>query len=135
MESNKTDGLSFDNVFKRMKDDTKPMLDLMGCPELLGDILNEIETNRRRFKIFYDAGQQSKQVEIDHLQKRVKELELINFDSELHFDAAKEHIDHLQKRIDEALNTSKEFYDFGDGESAMAFCNEIINTLKGEESK
>ena len=39
----------------------------------------------------------------DELQKRVKELELINFDSELHFDAAKEHIDHLQKRIDLAL--------------------------------
>lgn len=35
--------------------------------------------------------------------KRIKELELINFDSELHFDAAKEHIDLLQKRIDDAL--------------------------------
>ena len=38
----------------------------------------------------------------------------------------------LQKRIDTALNKSKDFYDFGDGESAMAFCNEIINILKGE---
>ena len=35
--------------------------------------------------------------------KRIKELELINFDSELHFDAAKEHIDLLQKRIDDAV--------------------------------
>ena len=52
---------------------------------------------------FYD-GQQSKQDEIDELQKRVKGLELINFDSELHFDAAKEHIDLLQKRIDDAVN-------------------------------
>lgn len=51
----------------------------------------------------FKAGQQSKQAEIDE----------------------------LQKRIDEALKTSKEFYDFGDGESAMAFCNEIINILKG----
>ena len=40
-------------------------------------------------------------------QKRVKELELINFDSELHFDAAKEHIDLLQKRIDDALEKCK----------------------------
>ena len=40
--------------------------------------------------------------------------------------------DELQKRIDEALKTSKEFYDFGDGESAMAFCNEIMNILKGD---
>lgn len=55
------------------------------------------------YKEIYKAGQQSRQSEIDELQKRVKELELINFDSELHFDAAKEHIDHLQKRIDLAL--------------------------------
>lgn len=40
---------------------------------------------------------------MDKLQKRVKELEMINFDSELHFDTAKEHIDLLQKRIDDAL--------------------------------
>ena len=39
--------------------------------------------------------------------KRIKELELINFDSELHFDAAKEHIDLLQKRIDDALEKCK----------------------------
>lgn len=54
----------------------------------------------------YDAARevwQHQQAKIDELQERVKELELINFDSELHFDAAKEHIDELQKRIDEAL--------------------------------
>lgn len=82
-------------------------------------------------KDFFEAGQQSKQDEIDELKtanhnlsvmaaeaesyseywkyerdellKRIKELELINFYSELHFDAAKEHIDHLQKKIDLAL--------------------------------
>lgn len=58
-------------------------------------------------KAAFKAGQQSKQAEIDLLQKRVKELELINFDSELHFDAAKEHIDLLQKRIDDALKKCK----------------------------
>lgn len=35
--------------------------------------------------------------------KRIKELELINIDSELYFDAAKDHIDLLQKRIDDAV--------------------------------
>ena len=40
---------------------------------------------------------------MDNQHKRIKELEMINFDSELHFDAAKEHIGSLQKRIDEAL--------------------------------
>lgn len=52
----------------------------------------------------FEAGQQSKQAEIDE----------------------------LRKRIDVALNKSEDFYDFGDGESAMAFCNEIINILKGK---
>ena len=55
-------------------------------------------------KAAYRAGQQSKQAEVDE----------------------------LQKRIDGALKSSKEFYDFGDGESAMAFCNEIMNILKGD---
>ena len=40
---------------------------------------------------------------MDNQHKRIKELELINIDSELHFDAAKEHIDLLQKRIDDAV--------------------------------
>ena len=44
---------------------------------------------------------------MDNQHKRIKELELINFDSELHFDAAKEHIDELQKRIDDALEKCK----------------------------
>ncbi len=56
------------------------------------------------YKYLYEAGQQSKQAEVDE----------------------------LQKRIDEAFKSSKEFYDFGDGESAMAFCNEIMNILKGD---
>ena len=55
-------------------------------------------------KAAFEAGQQSKQAEVDE----------------------------LRKRIDDALNKSEDFYDFGDGESAMAFCNEIINILKGK---
>ena len=58
-------------------------------------------------KAAFKAGQQSRQAEIENLQKRIKELELINFDSELHFDTAKEHIDLLQKRIDDALEKCK----------------------------
>ncbi len=44
---------------------------------------------------------------MDNQHKRIKELEMINFDNELHFDAAKEHIDLLQKRIDDALEKCK----------------------------
>ena len=68
--------------------------------------------------------------ELDKLQKRVNELELINFDSELHFDAAKEHIDSLQKRIEDALKELEyiHFYKTQNSDNA-------IKILKGEQTK
>ena len=61
----------FDTVFKQFKDNTKPMCELMGCPELAEDFIVDVEINRQSFKSFYEAGQQSKQAEIDELQKRI----------------------------------------------------------------
>lgn len=62
---------SFDTVFKLFKDNTKPMCELMGCPELVDDFIVDVEINRQSFKSFYEAGQKSKQDEIDELQKRI----------------------------------------------------------------
>ena len=61
----------FDTVFKQFKDNTKPMCELMGCPELVEDFIADVEINRQSFKSFYEAGQQSRQAEIDRLQKRI----------------------------------------------------------------
>ena len=61
----------FDTVFKRFKDNTKPMCELIGCPELAEDFIVDVEINRQAFKSFYEAGQQSKQAEIDNLKKRI----------------------------------------------------------------
>lgn len=61
----------FDTVFKQFKDNTKPMCELMGCPELVEDFIADVEINRQSFKSFYEAGQQSKQAEIDNLKKRI----------------------------------------------------------------
>lgn len=84
---------------------------------------------------FY-LGEQSKQAEVDELKR-----EILNKTNEAYADGQrsmrkmiKSNEDELRKRIDQALNKSKDFYDFGDGESAMAFCNEIINILKGDQS-
>ena len=65
---------NFDNVFKQFKDNTKPMCELMGCPELVEDFIVDVEINRQSFKSFYEAGQQSKQAEIDNLQKRIEDI-------------------------------------------------------------
>ena len=62
---------------------------------------------------------------MDNQHKRIKELELINFDSELHFDAAKEHIDLLQKRIDLALDHTTNHGGYDD-------VTHSINILKGD---
>ena len=64
----------FDTVFKQFKDNTKPMCELMGCPELVEDFIVDVEINRQSFKSFYEAGQQSKQAEIDNLQKRIEDI-------------------------------------------------------------
>ena len=63
--------MNFDTVFKQFKDNTKPMCELMGCPELVEDFIVDVEINRQSFKSFYEAGQQSRQAEIDRLQKRI----------------------------------------------------------------
>ena len=64
----------FDIVFKQFKDNTKPMCELMGCPELVEDFIADVEINRQSFKSFYEAGQQSRQAETDELQKRIDDL-------------------------------------------------------------
>ena len=50
----------FDTVFNHFKDNTKPMCELMGCPELVEDFIVDVEINRQSFKSFYEAGQKSK---------------------------------------------------------------------------
>ena len=94
---------SFEQVLEQEKNELTEALILFGEGKRVNKALADLEMNRPEFYKFYEAGQQSRQAEIENLQKRVKELELINFDSELHFDAAKEHIDLLQKRIYDAL--------------------------------
>ena len=63
----------FDTVFKQFNDNTKPMCELMGCPELVEDFIVDVEINRQSFKSFYEAGQQSRQAEIDNLKKRIED--------------------------------------------------------------
>lgn len=64
----------FDIVFKQFKDNTKPMCELMGCPELVEDFIADVEINRQSFKSFYEAGQQSRQKEVDELNLKINRL-------------------------------------------------------------
>ena len=155
--SNKTDVLSFDELAR-----------FHGLSLMKWDEDNYASENTELAKDFFEAGQQSKQSEIDvlqnkydamyraftvaddcrkewhrcyvgirqredELQKIVKKLELINFDSELHFVAAKEHIDHLQKRIDDAVNCLEQ--NKPSLKMDYKHATNALSILKGEEIK
>ena len=116
---------TFEQVLDQEKNELTEALILFGEEKRANKALADLEMNRPEFYKFYEAGKQSKQAEIDELQKRVKELELINFDSELHFDAAKEHIDLLQKRVDDCIKAM-------DDSICDIDCGTIYGILKGD---
>ena len=82
---------------------------------------------------FFEAGQQSRQSEIDELQKNFNNA-LKTIEIQQRFlddaDAAKERIDSLQKRIEDALKELEyiHFYKTQNSDNA-------IKILKGEETK
>lgn len=129
---------SFEQVLEQEKNGLTEALILFGEGKRVNKALADLEMNRPEFYKFYEAGKQSRQAEIENLQKRIKELELINFDSELHFDAAKEHIDLLQKRIDEIDNHVGVNYDCDRDDDQHSYWSgynqalrEIFEMLKG----
>ena len=131
--------ITFEQVLEQEKNELTEALILFGEGKRVRKALADLEMNRPEFYKFYEAGQQSKQDEIENLQKRVKYLELINFDSELHFDAAKEHIDLLQKRIDEIDNHVGVNYDCERDDDQHSYWSgynqalrEIFEILKGD---
>lgn len=123
---------SFDAVFKQFKDNTKPMCELMGCPELVDDFIVDVEINRQSFKSFYEAGQQSKQAEVDELRKefddfklRAHHISVQRLDIEAFYDYEKNRANGLQKRVDVALDHAVNHGGYDD-------LTHIINILKGE---
>ena len=106
-----------------------------------GESDDQYKMRLRAYSLGMEVGIKQRQAEIEGLQKRVKELELINFDSELHFDAAKEHIDYLQERIDEISNHVEINYDENRGDDSHSYWSgynqalrELFEILKGEET-
>ena len=94
---------SFDTVFKQFKDNTKPMCELMGCPELVEDFIVDVEINRQSFKSFYEAGQQSRQEEINNLVMSNHHLSMQLADSGNFYDYEKKRADELQNMVVKVL--------------------------------
>ena len=112
--SNKTDVLSFDNWYAEAK---------------------KLNNDGFSAKDFFEAGQQSKQAEINELQKRIDELKMANHnlsvmtaEAESYSDYWKYERDKLQKRIDTVLDYIEPI----DEISHKAY-RELYKILKGDQ--
>jgi hypothetical protein len=62
---------SFEQVLDQEKNELTEALILFGEGKRLNKALADLEMNRPEFYRFYEAGQQSKQAEVDELRKRI----------------------------------------------------------------
>ena len=64
---------SFEQVLDQEKNELTEALILFGEGKRVNKALTDLEMNRPEFYKFYEAGQQSRQAEIDELQKRIED--------------------------------------------------------------
>ena len=62
---------SFEQVLEQEKNELTEALILFGEGKRVNKALADLEMNRPEFYKFYEAGKQSRQAEIDELQKRI----------------------------------------------------------------
>ena len=65
--------ITFEQVLDQAKNELTEALILFGEGKRLNKALADLEMNRPEFYKFYEAGQQSKQAEIDELQKHIED--------------------------------------------------------------
>ena len=66
---------SFEQVLEQEKNELTEALILFGEGKRVKKALADLEMNRPEFYKFYEAGKQSRQAEIDELQKRIDEID------------------------------------------------------------
>ena len=64
---------SFEQVLEQEKNELTEALILFGEGKRVNKALADLEMNRPEFYKFYEAGKQSRQAEIDELQKRIED--------------------------------------------------------------
>lgn len=121
---------SFEEQFAHEKNELTEALILFSECKRVNKALADLEMNRPEFYKFYEAGQQSRQAEINELKR-----EMLNKTNEAYADGQKSmrkmiksNEDELQKRIDEAI------YDLQHIESAMweEQVEHVLRILKGD---
>lgn len=115
---------SFEEQFVHEKNELTEALILFSEDKRVRKALADLEMNRPEFYKFYEAGQKSKQAEVDELQMKLSEDSRI-----LHnvIDIERKKCEELQKRIDEALK-ELEYIHFYKTQNS----NNAIKILKGD---
>ena len=98
---------SFEQVLDQEKNELTEALILFGEGKRVNKALADLEMNRPEFYKFYEAGQQSKQDEVDKLKMSSHYLSVQVIDAEAYSEHWKYQRDKLQKRIDDALEKCK----------------------------
>ena len=129
--SNKTEVLSFDELARFHS------LSLMKWDED-----NYASENTELAKDFFEAGQQSKQAEVDELKMANHNLSVMTAEAESYSEYWKYERDKLQKRLDEINNHLEINYDENRDDDSHSYWSgynqalrELSEILKGEQTK
>ena len=126
--SNKTDVLSFDELAR-----------FHGLSLMKWDEDNYASENTQLAKDFFEAGQQSKQAEIDELKMANHNLSVMTVEAESYSEYWKYERDKLQKRLDEINNHLEINYDENRDDDSHSYWSgynqalrELFEILKGD---
>ena len=129
--SNKTEILSFDELAR-----------FHGLSLMKWDEDNYVSENTELAKDFFEAGQQSKQAEIDELKMGNHNLSVMVAEAESYSEYWKYERDKLQKRIDEISNHVEINYDENRDDDSHSYWSgynqalrELFEIIKGEQTK
>ena len=94
---------TFEQVLDQEKNELTEALILFGEGERVNKALAGLEINRQSFKSFYEAGQQSRQEEINNLAMSNHHLSMQLADSGNFYDYEKKRADELQNMVVKVL--------------------------------
>ena len=125
--SDKTETLSFDNALNNHKRLLTESLVNFEEGQRVRKIMLDIDSNSADYEYYFQSGQQSKQADIELLEKEIIETqEFLNNQNRI----KQAEIDELQKRIDIALKELELIHFYKTQNS-----NNAIKILKGEETE
>lgn len=118
---------SFDDAVSKHKNNLIESLSQFNEGHRVRGLLMDIESNKSNYEYYFNAGQQSKQAEVDGLQMKLSEDSRV-----LHnvIDIERKKCEELQKRIDRVAHILTYT-----NHASTPLCNELREILKGNTNE